>query len=84
MVRYGVGGTATSGDDFKALSGEKRIKSGQARNWLDIVPVNDTAAEGDESVVLTILPDPAYQVGASGGVTVNIVDNDQNDRQAAR
>jgi xanthine/CO dehydrogenase XdhC/CoxF family maturation factor len=83
-VRYSVGGTATSGDDFKALSGEKKIKSGKAQAWFDIVPVNDTVAEGDESVVLTILPDPAYQVGAAGSVTVNIVDNDQNDQQAAR
>jgi hypothetical protein len=60
-VRYTVSGTATPGADYTPLSGSM-VMSRNATATITVTPLNDTLLEDAESVVLTLLPDPAYQV----------------------
>ena len=54
-VSYTVGGTATSVTDYTpALSGTAVIPMGAASAALTLTPVNDTAFEGPETVVVTV------------------------------
>lgn len=78
-VNYAIGGTAVNGTDYNsgsALSGSIEIPIGQASAAITITPVDDADFEGDESVILTVEEDAAYNVGALNSVTVTIADND--------
>ena len=63
-VRYSVSGTATPGADYTALTGTLSMAK-NANATLAISPINDSLQEDAESVVVTLLPDPAYQVDVS-------------------
>src|SRR5207253_444306 len=65
-VNYTVGGSATPGSDYTALSGSVTIPAGAASAPITVTPVDDTAVEPDETVVLTLAPGGGYQVGAPG------------------
>ena len=76
-VSYTVGGTATSVTDYTpALSGTAVIPVGAASAALTLTPVNDTAFEGPETVVVTVTGAAPYLVGAASTATVTIADND--------
>ena len=64
-VQYSVGGTATSGADYAALTGTVTIAAGQASATVTVTPVNDAEFEGDETVGLTLTANAAYSVGTS-------------------
>jgi hypothetical protein len=42
-----------------------------------VTPIDDSAIEGNESVVASVLSDAAYAVGSPASATVTIADNDQ-------
>ena len=48
-----------------------------------ITPIDDTPVEGNETAVFTVRPDPAYDVGDPGAVTMSIVDDDAPPPQVA-
>ncbi len=75
-VNYQVGGTATSGQDYAALSGSVTLTSGAASAPLTVTPVNDTAPEPAETVILTPSSSSSYSVGSPSSATVTIADND--------
>lgn len=54
-VAYTVGGTATSGVDFQALSGILTIPAGQASAVITVVPIDDALIEGSESVIISVV-----------------------------
>ena len=58
-----TGSTASPGDYTPALSGSVTIPNTQASADVVITPTVDSDVEGDETVVLTIDPDAAYDVG---------------------
>lgn len=72
-VNYSVGGTATMGEDYIALSGTVVIPAGETSAMIEIVPLPDHLEEGVESVVLT-LGSGSYAVGDESQVTVEIED----------
>jgi len=41
-----------------------------------VIPINDAQVESNETVVVTVLPDPHYRVGSADKATVTIRDND--------
>src|SRR5256886_1578662 len=45
------------------------------------MPIDDSEAEGDETVVLTLTADAAYDLGPTNSATITIVDNDQPSSQ---
>ena len=75
-VNYAVSGTATAGADYQTLPGSVTIPIGAASQTVTIVPIDDIIQEIDETVVLTLNASASYTVGAPGGATVTIVDND--------
>ena len=75
-VRYTVGGTATAGADYVALSGTVTFPAGSATATLVIAALDDTIPEGVETVIVTLSPDPAYVVGASSRATVMVVSDE--------
>jgi hypothetical protein len=77
VVRYSVGGSATNGADYTALSGTLRIPAGAASRSLFVTPLDDTLSEGVETVKVTLLSRPGlYYVGSGNRATVSIRDND--------
>jgi hypothetical protein len=73
-VNYTVGGTATSGLDYAPLSGSVTIPAGATSADIILTPRPDILLEGDESVVLTLTNNAAYNVGTPGIATLFIRD----------
>jgi trimeric autotransporter adhesin len=74
-VHYTVGGTATPGNDYNALSGIVTLEPGSATAVVPVIPIDDLAVESNESVTVSLASDPAYVIGSAGAV-VTIVSND--------
>tara|TARA_R110002050_G_scaffold179118_3_gene312440 strand:- start:89034 stop:91823 length:2790 start_codon:yes stop_codon:yes gene_type:complete len=79
-VNYILGGTATTGTDYTNLGTSVIIEDGFRKVELTIIPVDDTAFEGNEKVtiLLTGTSNNAFQVAdnTSSNAEVTIVDND--------
>lgn len=73
-VSYQVGGTATPGLDYTALSGSVTIPAGATSATIVVSAVRDSVPEGTETVVVTLLPGTAFSVGVNGSASVNILD----------
>jgi len=74
-VSLQVGGAATPGDDYKELPTSVVLAALQTSANLPVVVRPDLYLEGNETVVVTVVPDATYKIGA-GSATVTIVDND--------
>ena len=59
-VAYGVSGTATSGDDFTALSGMLTIADGAGTGTIGVSIASD--ADGNDTIILTLTAGTGYQV----------------------
>ncbi len=75
-VTYSLGGTAAGGTDYVALPGTVTIPAGAATATVTIVPIDDTAIEPDETVLLTVTPASGYVPGTPASATVTIVSDD--------
>ena len=65
-LNYGVGGTATSGSDYTALSGTVTVDAGAETAVIPVAIVDDGVAEASETLVLTLGRGSGYSVGARG------------------
>jgi V8-like Glu-specific endopeptidase len=74
---FSVGGTANSGSDYNSIGTSVTIPVGSVSSTITVTPIDDTAAEGDETVLVTLSANAAYTVGSPGSATVTITDNDQ-------
>ncbi|PYK99623.1 MAG: cell surface protein, partial [Verrucomicrobia bacterium] len=52
------------------------MPGGAASATITLTPIDDNEVESDETVVLTLSPDAAYNVGSPNSATVTIHDND--------
>jgi len=79
-VFYTLGGTATQGSDYtESGSSSVTFAAGASTANVVISPVNDAIAERLETVILTVTPDAAYNIGSPGTGTATITDdNDDN------
>ncbi|HKH47652.1 MAG TPA: alpha/beta hydrolase fold domain-containing protein [Thermoanaerobaculia bacterium] len=76
-VRWGLAGTAEAGPDFNGPTKPVTIPAGSASAMFSIRPENDRLAEGNETVVLTLAPDPAYRIDAAqASASLTIADDD--------
>ncbi len=73
-VNYTVGGTATPGADYNALSGSVTFAATETSKDITITTVDDAIAEFTETVILSVADGPGYTAG--GSATVYIADND--------
>jgi subtilase family serine protease/subtilisin family serine protease len=71
-VLYAVSGSATAGSDYVALPGTVTIPAGAATATIAVTPLDDTLVETDETVVVSIRPDPAYFAANPSRATVTI------------
>ena len=77
-VNYEVTGTATSGEDFTALSGSAVILAGETTVEQSLVLLDDEDVEPSEEFILTITSTSNTQdiIGSNSTVTLTITDND--------
>src|SRR5207244_3441258 len=75
-VRYSLSGSAANGIDYQSLPTSVTIPAGAASATVTVTPIDDSQTEGDETVVLTLSQDAAYDVGSANSATVTIHDND--------
>lgn len=78
VVNYNVAGTATSGNDFVALTGSVSIANGQQENTIIVTPIDDESVEITETVQVTLTAGSGYDTGnlASRRDVVTINDTD--------
>ncbi len=81
VVAYTVGGTAIGGADYVTVSGSATIAPGASSVTVEIVPVDDSAVEYPETVVLTVGTGAGYDIGAPSSAAVTIRDNDAQSRR---
>ncbi len=74
VVHLDGGGTATAGTDYEPLPSSVTIPAGAFAAPVVIIPRADAAVEGDETVVLSLVPDAGYSAGAWTSATVTIRD----------
>ena len=69
---------ASPGQDYTALSGTVTILAGATSAQIEVLPVNDSAGEGSETVALSITGggSPSYRVGSPASAVVTILDNE--------
>jgi autotransporter-associated beta strand protein len=56
IVNYTISGTATEGVDYTGTTGSVTILASATSAYVTIVPVNDTIAEGLETIVMSLTP----------------------------
>ncbi len=80
VISYLVSGTATSGDDFTALSGSVTIPAGSTTATINVPVIDDAEAEGAETVIVTLdtisSGDGEISIGASDQATLQISDDE--------
>lgn len=78
VVKYRVRGTATSGEDFEALSGDVLVSEGEMRAVIPVRVIDDDIYEGDipETVEVELVADKEFTLGRATRATVNIADNE--------
>jgi hypothetical protein len=83
-VYFTLGGTATKWNDYRRPEGDMpefiTIPAGAASATLTLVPVDDRELEGTETVILTLSPNAAYNVGSPDNATATIEDNELPNR----
>ncbi len=75
----GASGAATNGTDYSSLNGTVTIPSGSSSVTLTLTAIDDSVAEGDESVILSLAavsPNPTYFIGTPDTATVTIHDDE--------
>jgi len=74
-VFYALGGTATAGTDYPTQLGTVIIPAGQVSAAVQFRPLDDKDVEEDETVAVSVLADPAYNIGTASA-TATIIDDD--------
>lgn len=81
IISYTIGGSATPGSDYKALSGVVTIPAGATSAFIDVTVVDSVELEDDETVVVTLTKitsgDPDVTLSGTLAGTVTIYDDDQ-------
>ena len=78
-ISYTVSGTATgSGTDYTLVNGDLVIPVGQTIGVIPLVISNDSAQEGDETVVVTLISATEVTLGTQKIHTYTIKDDDQS------
>jgi hypothetical protein len=74
VVDLSAGGSAIAGEDYPALASSLTIPAGAGSVSVTLPATSDDQVEGEETVVLSILPQAHYSVGAPASATITISD----------
>jgi hypothetical protein len=69
-----IGGTASNGVDYASISNVVVIPANLALAAVSVLPIRDGLPEGEETVEVTVLPDPGYVVGVPSSDIVHLQD----------
>ena len=75
-VNFTVGGTATSGSDYAAVTSPLTIAAGSTTGTITINPTADATNEPNETVIITLAAGAGYVVGAPSTATGTILNDD--------
>ena len=75
-VNFTVGGTATSGTDFAAVTSPLTIAAGVTTGTVVVNPTADATIEANETAILTLAAGTGYNVGAPASATGTILNDD--------
>jgi subtilase family serine protease len=75
-VFYSVGGTATPGIDYAALSDSVTISAGASTAPISVTAADDAVYEGNETVLVTLGQGSGYRIGSPGSAVVTLVDDE--------
>jgi subtilase family serine protease/subtilisin family serine protease len=75
-VHYTVSGSAVAGSDYVTLPGSVTILAGSETATIPVAALDDSTAELDETVVVSLTFDASYFIGNPGKATVNIVSDE--------
>ncbi len=75
-VNYAVSGAAGNGSDYDLLSGVALFAPGSATAVIAVNPIDDSAIEGSENVLITVTTAMEYSNAFNSSATINISDND--------
>jgi hypothetical protein len=73
-ISFAVGGSASNGVDYSVIPTQVTLQAGASSTLVNIDPILDGAAEGDETVILTLTSDASYSVGANSSSSLTIND----------
>ena len=73
---YSLSGTAVSGTDYSPVSGTITIPANQNAASVLISPIVDTAEEADKTIILTLTPNPDYEISLNNQAALTILDDD--------
>jgi hypothetical protein len=76
-ANFSIGGTATSGADFTAITGSVAFAAGDTSKDITVTPLADTEFENTETITLTLSPEAAYAVEPENTTLVHLIDEDQ-------
>jgi len=82
LVFYQLSGTASNGVDYEQLGNSVQIPAGALAASFMVKPIDDSLAEGDETVVAQLVGSPldcaacGYSIGVPSNAVVTIADND--------
>jgi subtilase family serine protease len=71
-VRYNISGTAAPEIDYDPIPDSIIIEAGSTTATIDITPVDDSLAENDETISISLISNADYIVSASDLATVTI------------
>lgn len=75
-VSYSVTGDAVPGSDYETLAGTVIIPAGELSATITVTPIDDGEVEANEPLTITLLPTPAYFVGAPDSAVVDLTSDD--------
>jgi glucose/arabinose dehydrogenase len=81
VVNYTISGSAQAGSDYQPLTGTATIPANVSTFTIPVTVLDDTVAELDETVIITLTPSEAYNIGSNASATVTITDNDAGSGQ---
>ncbi|HTD68710.1 MAG TPA: Calx-beta domain-containing protein [Candidatus Limnocylindria bacterium] len=75
-VLYALAGTATNGVDYVTLPGSVILPAAITNALLDVVAINNGLLDTNRTVIITLLSNALYTVGAPSNATVTIRNDD--------
>lgn len=76
VVDVAQSGTATAGADFLGGTSNLFFNAGETTKTFSVTPLADSAIEGDETVIFTVIPGTNYTVGSPSSATATITNDD--------
>jgi hypothetical protein len=74
-VHFSFSGAATPGEDYQHSGNSVVLQPGTSSAEVQVLPIPDEFIEGEETVILTLVSNPAYQIGTPSSASVSILDN---------